>query len=123
MDELPSYKDLPYCFEYTFLCRVGVWRARLDGKAWGKQRTILLYFTEEETGTRYCLAVFNTSYYMPEDRRFDFRRQGQPGDFFELETGETRTGRSKLMSAKILPQERQPGSAEAELKDLLTPVS
>jgi hypothetical protein len=123
MDELPSYKALPYCFEYTFLCREGVWRARLDAKAWGKQRTILLYFTEEETGNRYCLAVFNTSYYMPEDRRFDFRRQGQPGDFFELETGETRTGRSKLMSAKILPQEGQPGSAGAETKGILTPVS
>jgi hypothetical protein len=123
MDELPSYKDLPHCFKYTFLCRVAVWRARLDAKAWGKQRTILLYFTEEETGARYCLAVFNTSYYMPEDRGFDFRRQGRPGDFFELETGETRTGRSKLISAKVLPQEEQPESAEAEPRDILTPVS
>ena len=123
MDELPSYKDLPHWREYTFDCPVGVWRARLDAKAWGKQRTILLYFTEEGTGQRYLIAVFNTSYYMPEDRGFDFRLQGQPGDFFELETGKTRTGRSKLLSAKILPQEGQPESAEAEPKDMLTLVS
>jgi len=123
MDELLSYKHLPYCFEYTFHSPLGIWRARLDAKAWGKQRTILLYFTEEETGKRYCIAVFNMSYYMPEDRGFDFRLQGQPGDFFELETGKTRTGRSKLVSARILPQERQAESDEAEPKGTLTLAS
>jgi hypothetical protein len=123
MDELPSYKDLPYCFEYTFHCPVGMWRARLDAKAGGKQRTILLYFTEEGTGKRYLIAVFNTSYYTPEDRGFDFRLQGQPGDFFELETGRTRTGRSKLLSAKIIPDERQPVADDMRTPEMLTPVS
>jgi hypothetical protein len=120
MDELPSYIDVPNWREYTFRCPEGVWRARLDAKAWGKQRTILLYFTEEKTAKRYLIAVFNATYYTPEDRGFDFRLQGQPGEFFELKTGTTRTGRSKLLSASIVapPQEEtQPASADA-----LTPV-
>jgi hypothetical protein len=123
MDELPSYKDLPYHFEYTFNCPQGVWRARLDTEAWGRQQNLIMYFSEIETGSKYCISVFKPSYYKPEDGGFPFRAKGQPGELFELETAETRTGRTKLLSAKILQQERQPESAEAETADTLTLVS
>jgi hypothetical protein len=123
MDELPSYKDLPYRSEYTFDCPEGMWRARLDAKAWGKQQNLIMYFSEIETGKKYCISVFKPSYYKPEDGRFPFRVQGQPGQCFELETARTRTSRTKLLSAKILPEEGQPASPGAQTADTLTPVS
>ena len=105
MDDLPNYRDLPYRWEYTFDCPVGVWRARLDAKAWGKQKNILLYFSEGETAKKYCISLFKTSSYGPEEDGVGFRHIGQPGQLFELETAQTRTGRTKLISAKTLPEQ------------------
>jgi hypothetical protein len=123
MDELPSYKDIPRRFDYRFECPVGVWRARLDAKAWGKQQNLIMYFSETETGGKFCISVFKPSYYQPEDGGFPFRVKGQPGELFLLETAETRTGRTKLLSAKILPDEGQQGPVNAETEGTLTPVS
>src|ERR1035438_9442361 len=100
MDDLPNYKDLPYRWEYTFDCPVGVWRARLDAKAWGTQQNILLYFSEVETKKKYCISVFKPSSWAPEEVCIGFRHQGQPGQLFELETAQTGTGRTKLARAR-----------------------
>jgi hypothetical protein len=111
LDPLPRYDELGSgAFDYTFDCPVGTWRARLDMKAWGKGRNILLYFTETATGRKYCICVFDASYYTPEDRGFDFRRAGEPGDIFELKTAKTRTGRTRFLSAKHVaaPEEWAP---------------
>ena len=103
LDTLPSYTELgSRAFDYTFECPVGVWRARLDMKAWGKGRTILLYFSETTTGKKYCVCVFDATYYAAADRGINFRRRALPGQTFELKTGKTRTGRTSLLTATII---------------------
>jgi len=105
LDPLPSYKELGLDFEeFPFDCPVGVWRGRLCCKAWGKRRNILLYFTEITTDKGYCLCVFNETYHAAEDGRIDFRRTGQAGQIFELETGRTRTGRTRFLSARVISE-------------------
>jgi hypothetical protein len=102
-DTLPSYTELgSRAFDYTFECPVGVWRARLDAKAWGKGRTILLYFCEASTGKKYCVCVFHATYYAAADRGINFRGTGLPGQVFELKTAKTRTGRTSFLSATII---------------------
>jgi hypothetical protein len=109
LDPLPSYKELgSLAFDYTFDCPVGVWRARLDAKAWAKTRTILLYFTELETDKRYCVSVFDATYYSARDGGINFRRSGERGQVFDLETAKTRTGRTSFRAATII------GGAENE---------
>ena len=67
--------------------------------------------------------MFKPSYYKPEDGRFAFRVQGQPWEFFELETAQTRTRRTKLLSARILSEEARVDSPDAETAGSITPVS
>lgn len=103
LDTLPSYEELgSRAFDYTFECPVGVWRARLDAKSWGKGRTILLYFSETATGRKYCVCVFDATYYAAADRGINFRLMGRPGQTFELSTAKTRTGRTSFLSATII---------------------
>ncbi len=119
LDELPSYKELTFDFgEFSFDCPVGVWRARLRCKAWGKRRNILLYFTEIGTEKGYCISVFKETCHAADDRRIDFRRTGKKGQLFELETGKTRTGRTRFLSARIVTgpeDEGTPGAAADSL--------
>lgn len=101
--DFPSYKEIYAFSEYSFDCPVGVWKARLDVKAWGKQRNILLFFSEMETEKKYCLSVFLPSLYRALDNGLNFRSaDALPGDVFELETGKTKTGRTKFISARKL---------------------
>jgi hypothetical protein len=123
MDELPSYRDIPYRSRYIFGCPVGEWRARLDAKAWGRQQNLIMYFSQSGTGHKYCISVFKPSCYKPEDGRFAFRVHGQPGEFFELETARTRTGRTELLSARILAEEARADFPDAETARTLTLVS
>jgi hypothetical protein len=103
LDTLPTYKELgSRPFAYTFECPEGVWRGRLDAKAWGKGRTILLYFSETGTGKQYCVCVFDATHYAAEDRGINFRLNGRPGQAFELTTAKTRTARTRLLSATII---------------------
>jgi hypothetical protein len=123
-DPLPSYKEIAFSFsDYGFDCPVGAWRARLDCKAWGKKRNILLFFTEVGTDKSYCACVFNETYHQPESGGIDFRDSGKPGQLFELETGKTKSGRSKLISARIIasPEEEKP-SADTRTAAALVPV-
>lgn len=120
-EPLPDYRDLGYWMrEYTFDCPLGVWRARLDAKAWGKRRNILLYFSELELDRKYCLSVFNETRHAADDGIIDFRYRGRIGECFELETGRTRTGRSRFLAARIIADTNGPGTDE---QAALTPVS
>jgi hypothetical protein len=99
--ETPGYKHIENRFEYTFTCPIGVWRAHLDAKAWGTQRNLLLYFSELGSGKKYVTSVFLTGAYpyQPAKGGVNFKTGAEPGDCFELETGQTKTGKSKLVSA------------------------
>ena len=120
-DPLPDYRELgSQARQYDFDCPVGVWRARLDAKAWGKRRNILLYFSELEPQRKYCLSVFNETRHRAEDGMVDFRYEGRAGECFELETGKTRTGRSRFLAARILPGPDAPRPHEPTAA---TPVS
>jgi|SRR5579864_7272329 len=117
MDQLPGYKHLGlYMRDYTFECPAGVWRARLDGKAWGKKKNILLFFSDADTDKKYCISLFFfTTYYRPEDGGFDFREAGNRGDVFELETAVGPTGRTRLVSARLIdPSAKTPDAATLE---------
>jgi hypothetical protein len=102
MTDILGYKEISNRFEYTFDCPEGVWSAHLDARAWGKQRNILLYFSELDTGKKYALGVFLTGVYpyRPGDGSLNFYSEAQPGEYFELATGQTRTGKTKLVSAR-----------------------
>ena len=105
LDPLPKYRELTFDFkEYPFECPIGVWRARLVMMAWGKRRNILLYFRELETNSGHCISVFDETYHMAADRRFDFRYMGKTGQVFELHTAKTRTGRTRFLSARIIAE-------------------
>jgi hypothetical protein len=101
---IEGYKYIDNRREYTFACPEGVWKAHLDAKAWGKQRNLLLYFSEMESGRKYVTSVFLTGAlpYQPEKGGVNFKSEAEPGDYFELETAQTRTGRIKLVSARKL---------------------
>lgn len=106
LDPLPSYKELTFDFgEFPFDCPVGVWRARLVMKAWGKARNLLLYFRELGTNKGHCIAVFHGTFYAPSDYGINFRQTGECGQVFELETGKTSTGRTKFLSARIIAEQ------------------
>ncbi len=123
-DPLPSYKELTFDFgEFPFECPEGAWRARLVMMAWGKRRNILLYFRELDTGKGHCISVFDETYHAPEDRSFDFRYMGKAGQVFELETGKTRTGRTRFLSARIITEDDTQPAAVAAQPETLTPVS
>jgi hypothetical protein len=53
--------------DYTFGCPEGTWIGRLDEKAWGKLRNLLLYFTDQSTNGRYWLSVFDRDNYRARD--------------------------------------------------------
>ena len=60
MNAIPGYKHLSsQRFDYTFDCPAGVWIARLDAKAWGKKRNLLLYFSEMGADAAYALCENN----------------------------------------------------------------
>jgi hypothetical protein len=101
---IEGYKHIGNRWEYTFVCPEGVWKAHLDAKAWGKQRNLLLYFSEMESGRKYVISVYVTSAlpYQPEKGGINFKVEAEPGDYFELETAPTRTGRIKLVLARKL---------------------
>jgi hypothetical protein len=107
-DERPrilGYKHLSIeRFDYRFDCPVGVWIARLDAKAWGKKGNLLLYFSEMGTNAMYALSVFWTNGYGPERGVVNFKSDAEPGEIFELETDNTRTGTRKLVRAEKVLQ-------------------
>jgi hypothetical protein len=103
-DEAPTivgYKHLSSNrFDYSFKCPIGVWKARLDGKAWGKSKgNLLLYFSELETQATYAISVFWTNGYGPERGVVNFKSNAEPGELFEIETARTRTGTVKMVYA------------------------
>lgn len=116
---IEGYKQIDNRWEYTFACPEGVWTAHLDAKAWGKQRNLLLYFSEVESGRKYVTSVFLTGDlpYQPEKGGVNFKVEAEPGDYFELETAPTRTGRIKLVLARKLetpPQSNAKGTFEPQ---------
>jgi len=96
--------------EYSSDCLDGTWKARLDGKAWGKQarhrgaRTLNLYFSEIETGGKYVISIYWARYYgyWPVKGGVDFKEGAEPGECFELGTGKTTHGKTYLGSARKL---------------------
>jgi hypothetical protein len=114
--DIAKYKEISDRWEYTFDCPLGVWIGRLDAKAWGKKSNILLYFSEVDSGKKYCISVYRPTQHRAEDGGLTFRYEGEPGDLFELSTAKTRTGKSKLVSAKqVTPPPRFLAEAESTL--------
>jgi hypothetical protein len=103
--KLSEYQQIAERGQYAFGCPVeGVWRARLDAKAWGKSKNILLYFSAVETDTKHALSVFWPNGYRPAKGGFSFRDEGEAGDMFELETAKTKTGTAKLVFARKIDE-------------------
>jgi hypothetical protein len=123
-DPLPSYRELTFDFkEYPFECPDGIWRARLVAKAWGKGKNILLYFRKLDTNKGHCIAVFHSTFFAPIERAINFRQTGEPGEVFELETGKTRTGRTRFLSARLIEEPESQTTTDKEVAGALTPVS
>jgi len=96
--------------DYPFECPVGVWQARLDAKAWGKQahfrgaRTLNLYFSEIESGKKRAICIYWARYnhYRPVKGGVNFKVGAEPGEFFELETATRTDGTTMLVSVRKL---------------------
>jgi hypothetical protein len=90
-----------HAHDYEFGCPDGVWTARLDHKAWGRNKNMILYFTETDTGAKRWLSVFWNDAFKPRDGSFDFRNEGNSGDLFTLTTTHNpKTGNPVFTSAR-----------------------
>jgi hypothetical protein len=107
---LPENQKISNRREYGADCPVGTWRARLDGKAWGKQakfrsaRTLNLYFSEIESGKKYVISIYWARYngYWPVKGGVDFKVEAEPGECFELGTAKATNSMTILVSARKL---------------------
>ncbi len=107
-----SYRQFPHGFTYGFDAPFGTWRARLDHKAWGKSKNLILYFRRVETGEKYSLSVFWHDGYRARDGKINFRDNGEAGEIYELTVKPTRSGKCALMSARKLDP-NEPAAADA----------
>jgi hypothetical protein len=94
-----DYRHIAERKEYQLDCPEGIWNARLDAKAWGKSKNLILYFSDRATGLKYWFSVFHREGYRSRDGQ-DFRDDAEPGDVFELTTGKNKTGSPRLLSAR-----------------------
>lgn len=101
-------RDIENRSDYSFDCPIGLWRGRLDAKAWGKKANILLYFSELDTGAKISLSVYWTARYQPANGGPNFKVEGEPGEIFELHNDKNKNGYSKLLTARKLPVADQP---------------
>jgi hypothetical protein len=53
--------------EYELDCPEGGWTGRLDLKAWGKSKNLILYFSDVATGRKYWFSVFHPNGYKTRD--------------------------------------------------------
>src|SRR5262245_14168340 len=102
-----GYRHFTQASDYEFGCPDGAWTGRLDHKAWGKTRSMILYFSHTETGSKYWFSLFFESGYRPRDGGFDFKNDGHPGDVFLVTTGHTKTGNPVFQSAQRIDTPRQ----------------
>ena len=105
-----SYLKFPHGLTYNFDAPFGTWRARLDHKAWGKSKNLILYFRRVETGEKYGLSVFWRDSYTARDRKINFRDNGEAGEIYELTIKPTRTGKCAFMSARKLDPNEPPAA-------------
>ena len=88
--------------DWVFGCPEGTWTGRLDQKAWGRARNLMLYFSDEATGQKFWFSVFSHNRYRPRDNSHDFQNDAEPGDLFTLTTRKTKTGSPDLATARKL---------------------
>jgi hypothetical protein len=108
--QLPENHQITNRRKYTFECPIGVWKGRLDGKAWGKQaklrgsRVLNLYFSEIETAKKYAISIYWATYngYSPAKGGVDFKVGAEPGECFELETVKATHSFTVLVAARKL---------------------
>jgi hypothetical protein len=95
-----DYRHIDNRNEWIFGCPEGEWTGRLDQKAWGKSRNLMLYFTDTASGAKYWFSVFHREQYKSRDGGQDFQNDAEAGDVFALTTGKTKTGNPSLQSAR-----------------------
>lgn len=108
-------RDNPLLFAYQFEVPFGTWRARLDHKAWGKSKNLILYFTELETGEKYGLSVFWRDGYRTRDRKINFRDDAEPGDVFEVTIEPTKTGKYAFLATRKIDRDEPPATEAPEM--------
>jgi hypothetical protein len=112
---MKSSRDFPLGFQYDFKAPFGVWRARLDHKAWGKSGNIILYFTQLETGAKYGLSVYWDDGYAPRDKGINFKHGGEVGGVFELTVKPTKTGKLAFIAAREISPNEPPAPNAPEM--------
>jgi hypothetical protein len=96
---ISSYKHFLAADQYEFGCPSDDWKGRLEHKAWGKSGNLILYFTDEDTGQKWCLSVFWNNAYRSKDNRTEFREAAEIGDVFLLKTPKSLSARPYIQSA------------------------
>jgi hypothetical protein len=95
-----NYRALANWDDYEHGCPEGSWSGRLEQKAWGKSKNLILYFSEVATGRKYWFSVFHANGYKARDDGQNFRKEAEAGEVFELTTGKTVSGKPVLLSAR-----------------------
>lgn len=96
---MTHFREVEDWQDYTFGCPEGTWTARLDKKAWGKSKNLILYFSEVGTEHKYWFSVFWQNGYRGDDHSLSFKDDVAPGDVLILTTARTRTGNPRLKAA------------------------
>jgi len=109
-----SYRNFPLRVQYDFGAPFGIWRARLDHKAWGKSGNLILYFTRLETGGKYWLSVFWDDGYAPRNQTINFKNRGEVGEVFELTIKPTKTGKLAFIAARQISPDDPPAADAIE---------
>jgi hypothetical protein len=99
-NSFPSHTDFLGHYDYSFDWPQGTVRARLDARAWGRNRNLFPYFTDMRTQEKRLISVFWDKGYCIGKDGLSFRHDVQEGEVLELEIGATRNGRLKLVSAR-----------------------
>jgi hypothetical protein len=86
---------------YDFGCPDGEWIGRLEAKQWGKNKNLVLYFTDQTNGTHWWFSVFWRDAYRARDGQLNFKDE-EEGSRYKMNTRTNDEGRPVFLGATKL---------------------
>jgi hypothetical protein len=91
----------PHPEGYEFGCPEGEWIGHFDEKQWGQNKNLVLYFTDEASGSKHWFSVFWADNYRARDGQIAFREE-EPGSRYKLNTRMNEKGKPVFLGATKL---------------------
>jgi len=83
---------------YQFGCPEGAWIGRFDDKQWGKNKNLILNFTDETSGGKFWFSVFAVEAYRARDGQVDFKNE-ETGGRYKMNTRLNEKGNPVFLGA------------------------